>query len=200
MLSKWPDRQSRTLRLKWSIDEIEQLYPVHVVTHALFPELPDVRTFQAALDSIQLPVGQRQLGAQIHKGFTDGSCLHPRHRDPRVSGGSVVLATESDYVTVWRGLVPGAQGTFRAELLAAATAAGMLEQCEIYSDCWAFVWKANRLLSRHRLGLPVELPKSHRDLWSFFWERATAEHVVISIFWTPAHRSLASLSGHELYG
>ena len=81
----------------------------------------------------------------------------------------MVLASDTDYVTLWQGLVPGAQGIFRAELLFAGTAAGMFYQAEIYSDCWAFVRKANRLLSRHRLGLPVELPKSHRDLWTYFW-------------------------------
>ena len=75
----------------------------------------------------------------------------------------------------------------------------LTNQSEIYSDCWAFVRKANRLLSRHRLGLPVELPRSHRDLWTFFWAQATAENVFVNIIWTPAHRSLSALTGRELW-
>ena len=47
-----------------------------------------------------------------------------------------MLASESDYATVWQGLVPGAQGIFRAELLAASVAADIPH---------------NRLWSRHHL-------------------------------------------------
>lgn len=208
MLSGLPDSREHRffhcngtadLRLKWGIDEIIQLYPSHVATCALFPELTDARVFQAALDSIQLPrIGRRQV-AEVPQLFTDGSCLHPRHRDLRLSGGAVVLASDTDNVTLWQGLVPGAQGIFRAELLAAGTAASMFDKCEIYSDCWAFVRKANRLLSRHRLGLPIELPKAHRDLWIYFWANATAVNVEVTIIWTPAHRFLSSLTGRELW-
>ena len=63
------------LRLKWGIDEIVQLYPPHVTTYALFPELPDIRVFQAALDSIQLPDIRRRICSEIPKLFTD-VCIH----------------------------------------------------------------------------------------------------------------------------
>ena len=59
--------------------------------------------------------------------------------------------------------------------------------------------KAERLLRRHSLGLIVELPRSHRDLWEFFWHNATENNVEIVVHWTPAHRSLEGLNGHELW-
>ena len=169
------------------------------VTCAIFPELTDSRVFQAALDSIELPAIPRQVSPVVQHLFTDGSCLYPRHRDIRLSGGSVVIWRNGEFQTVWQGLVPGAQGVFRAELLAAGTAAGLFGACHIYSDCWAMVRKAQRLLSRWELGLPVELPRSHRDLWEFFWERATSNQVEVQIHWIPSHRNLARLDGDELW-
>ena len=115
--------------------------------------------------------------------FTDGSCLYPKFPDLRVSAGSVVLARPGVRPKlVWAGLVPGQQGVFRAEL---------------HSDCWAMVRKAGRLLHRFRLGLPVTLPKAHRDLWEVFWQNATAPQSTVKVVWTPAHRDIQSLTGLE---
>ena len=187
------------LRLKWNVQEVCDHFPGHAITYALFPELEDVRTLQAALDTIPLPVLQRQEVAVARHVFTDGSCLRPRFHELRISGGSVVVDFEGEFHNVWNGLVPGAQGIFRAELLAAGVAASLFSKCHIYSDCWSFVRKASRLLNRQALGLAVELPRSHRDLWEFFWNNATVVGTEICVQWTPAHRSLSTLEGHELW-
>lgn len=124
--------------------------------------------------------------------------MYPKFADLRVSAGAVVLAKPGTQPKLlWSGLVPGQQGVFRAELLAAAVAAGSYWSVVIHSDCKALVRKAERLLHRHRLGLPVTLPKSHRDLWEVFWRNATADQSWVRVVWTPAHRNIRGLTGLE---
>ena len=172
--------------------------PTSSVTFGLFPELEHLRIFQAALDAICFPHVERTFNQVEVELFTDGSCLYPRWEDIHVSSGAVILAKENDLPEMlWSGLVPGQQGTFRGELLAAAVAAAWFSKAHIFSDCWALVRKANRLLSRHNLGLLVSLPKSHRDLWSKFWTAVTAPGCDIRVSWTPAHRSVLKLEGTE---
>lgn len=86
---------------------------------------------------------------------------------------------------------------FRAELLAAAVAAGSFSNVVIHSDCWALIRKAGRMLNRFQLGLPVTLPKARRDLWEVFWRNATADQSSVKVAWTPAHRNIQSLTGLE---
>ena len=186
------------LRKKWEIHQALEVLPTSSVTFGLFPELEHLRIFQAALDAICFPHVERTFNQVEVELFTDGSCLYPRWEDIRVSSGAVILAKENDLPEMlWSGLVPGQQGTFRGELLAAAVAAAWYSKAHIFSDCWAFVRKANRILSRHNLGLLVSLPKSHRDLWSKFWTAVTAPGCDIRVSWTPAHRSVLKLEGTE---
>ena len=98
---------------------------------------------------------------------------------------------------MWAGLVPGQQGVFRAELLAAAVPAGSYRNVVIHSDCWALVRKAGRMLRRLQIGLPVALPKAHRDLWELFWRHASADQCSVKLIWTPAHRNIQTLTGLE---
>ena len=109
--------------------------PAFSITHGLFPEIDHVRIFQGALDSIQIegvPRGDRLDHVNV---FTDGSCLHPRYADLRVSAGAVILADTNGPTLLWSGLVPGQQGVFRGELLAAAVAVGAFHHVTVYSDC-----------------------------------------------------------------
>ena len=108
-----------------------------------------------------------------------------------------VLAGVNGPALLWSGLVPGQQGVFRGELLAAAVAVGAFHNATIYSDCWAFVRKASRMLSRHANGRLVTLPKSHRNLWEVFWANATSARGTVRIVWTPAHRNVENLQGNE---
>ena len=186
------------LRVKWGIYHALREFPVFSVTHGLFPEIDSLRIFQAALDSIPMPTCSRQDCLDCVDLFTDGSCLYPKFPDLRVSAGAVVLARPGmQPKLIWSGLVPGQQGVFRAELLAAAVAAGSYWNVVIHSDCWAFVRKAGRMLHRFWRGLPVTLPKAHRDLWELFWQNATVAQSSVKVVWTPAHREVTSLTGLE---
>ena len=186
------------LRIKWDIAQALTVLPRTAVTYGLFPELDELRIFQAALDSIQVP-GVTRVDSGMHEHlFTDGSCLFPRWADLRISSGAVVRSREGHLPELlWTGLVPGQQGTFRGELLAGAVAAGMFHVLTIYSDCWAFVRRAARMLDRFRRNLRVSLPKAHRDLWDMFWQNVTAPRVEVYVVWTPAHRQVLKLTGNE---
>ena len=173
------------LRVKWNIYEALRSLPVYSITHGLFPELDHVRIFQGALDGIRVDGVPRSERIDPVEVFTDGSCLHPRYADIRISSGAVVLAGVDGPALLWSGLVPGQQGVFRGELLAAAVAAGAFHNVTIYSDCWALVRKASRMLDRHR------------DLWEVFWTNATSARGRVHIVWTPAHRSVEKLQGNE---
>ena len=147
---------------------------------------------------IPMPDCRRSDCADCVDLFTDGSCLHPKFADLRVSAGAVVLAQPGTQPKlVWAGLVPGQQGVFRAELLAAAVPAGSYRNVVIHSDCWALVRKAGRMLRRLQIGLPVTLPKAHRDLWELFWRHASADQCSVKLIWTPAHRNIQTLTGLE---
>ena len=185
------------LRVKWNIPGALRSFPAFSVTHGLFPEIDHVRIFQGALDAIQVEGVPRRNRLDHVTVFTDGSCLHPRHADLRVSAGAVIIAGSSGPTRLWSGLVLGQQGVFRGELLAGAVAVGAFHHVTVFSDCWAFVRKATRLLDRRANGLAVTLPKSHRDLWEMFWANVTSASGPVVIRWTPAHRKVEQLSGDE---
>lgn len=123
------------LRVKWNIPGVLRSFPAFSVTHGLFPEIDHVRIFQGALDAIQVEGVPRRNRLDHVTVFTDGSCLHPRHADLRVSAGAVIIAGASGPTRLWSGLVPGQQGVFRGELLAAAVAVGAFHHVTVFSDC-----------------------------------------------------------------
>ena len=82
------------LRIKWGIYQALRGLPAYSITHGLFPEIENIRIFHAALDfyPIPMPDCRRSDCADCVDLFTDGSCLHPKFADLRVSAGAVVLA------------------------------------------------------------------------------------------------------------
>ena len=88
--------------------------PIATVEHPL------LRRWHGCLDSLPYPSVPRKQSESPTVVYSDGTCLHPRYPDLRLSAGAVVHSrSDGTWDLVWTGIVPTSdQSAFRAELLA----------------------------------------------------------------------------------
>ena len=172
--------------------------PIATVAYGLWEEHPLLRRWHGCLDSLPYPSVPRKQSESPTVVYSDGTCLHPRYPDLRLSAGAVVHSrSDGTWDLVWTGIVPTSdQSAFRAELLAGLIALQSATVMWLFSDCWAFVKVARRFLEARRVGIEPAWPVSNLDLWIRLWESlAELDCEQSSICWIRSHVDPAKVSG-----
>eukprot|EP00438_Fugacium_kawagutii_P007144 Skav235458 [mRNA] locus=scaffold2803:11858:16510:- [translate_table: standard] len=173
------------------LESNRDVIPDFTWAHGLWEEPPLLRTWQAHLDSLQLPEVDRAPCVEPVYLYSDGACLRPRCKHASLAAAAVIRAqSDGTYQVVWHGRLPGSlQSPFWAELLAGSIAFASHRAVHLYSDCLAFVKCAKRLLLASQEGVRPVLPQRHLDLWTYFWiSLQGADSSQCSVTWVPAHR------------
>ena len=140
-----------------------------ILLRGLWPEAPAGTDARRLFESLEHPVVQECLDDGVHL-FTDGS-TQP-HAFVPVSTWAVVLADpcSMDNAIVERGMLPGRQDNFRAELYAVFVAVQTTSSATLYSDNFSVVLGFRVLLARGWVHSRF-LQHAETSLWWDIWQK-----------------------------